>query len=120
MFDLEFFKGKIDTTTIQNQTPPIDPEVVESINGKIKENDDEVSKTDDEPKFHKYQILHDSTAYEGEWLNYKRHGYGTLFKLSNNNTPIKIYEGHWENDKREGKGTEFILSTDNTISKIYE
>ena len=123
MFNLEFFKGKIDTSETHNLPPPIDPEVVDSINGEIKENnqnDSELSKIDDEPKFYKYQILHDGTAYEGEWLNYQRHGKGTLFKHSTNNTPLKIYEGEWRNDKRWGEGIEFEISTDNTPVITYQ
>ena len=120
MFNLEFFKDKIDTTKIHNQTPPIDPEVVESINREIKENDNEESKTDHKPKFHKYQILHDGTAYEGEWLNNMRHGKGTQFKLSDDNKPIKIYQGDWIENMRDGEGTQFKPSDDNKPIKIYE
>ena len=103
MFNLEFFKEKIDTTKIHNLTPPIDPEVVDLINIGIKENnqnDSELTKTDDEPKFHNYQILHDGTAYEGEWLKYQRHGKGTQFNHFTDNTPVKIYEGEWRDDMR--------------------
>ena len=133
MFNLEFFKGKIDTTTINNLTPPIDPEVVDSINIGIKENnqnDNELSKTDselyessetyDEPEFHKYQTFHDGTAYEGEWLNNLRHGKGTLFEYSTDKTPVKIYEGEWKYDERYGEGIEFKISTDNIPVKTYQ
>ena len=123
MFNLEFFKDKIDTTTINNLTPPIDPEVVDSINIGIKENnqnDRKLSKTDDGPKFYKYQILHDGTAYEGEWLNYQRHGEGTLFKHSTNNKPVKTYQGQWVDNMRHGEGIQFELSDDGTPVKVYE
>ena len=123
MFNLEFFKGKIDTTKIHNLTPPIDPEVVDSINIEIKENnqnDSELSKTDDEPKFYKYQIFHDGTAYEGEWLNYRRHGKGTEFKHSTNNTPVKTYQGQWKDNERSGYGTSFKICNDNTSVKVYQ
>ena len=85
MFNLEFFKGKIDTTTIHEQAPPIDPEVVDSINRGIKEDKNKTKVTEETPKFYKTQILHDVTAYRGEWLNRKRHGYGSLFDLSLDN-----------------------------------
>ena len=68
MFNLEFFKGKIDTTMIHNQAPPIDPEVVDSINGDIKENDNKHHTANSEPKLHKTQVLHDGSAYRGQWL----------------------------------------------------
>ena len=51
--------------------------------------------------------MHDKTAYKGEWLNYKRHGFGTQYTLSNDNTLIKIFEGQWRNDQKFGHGTLF-------------
>ena len=51
MFSLEFFKGKIDITTIHNQTPPIDPEVVDSINTEIKEENEHESEDENKNDF---------------------------------------------------------------------
>ena len=51
MFSLEFFKGKIDITTIQNQTPPIDTEVVDSINTEIKEENEHESEDENKNDF---------------------------------------------------------------------
>ena len=43
-------------------------------------------------------VFEDGSAYDGEWLDDKRHGQGIMtFGESR-------YEGIWENDKRHGKG----------------
>ena len=122
MFNLEFFKCKIDTTTIQNQTPPIDPEVVDSINGAIKEENDNESgdETLNFSKFHETQILHDRTAYKGQWRNFKRHGKGTLFELCIDNTLQKIYEGEWEDDEKHGKGTLYDGTDSLEVSELID
>ena len=103
MFALDFFKD-IDTNTIHQQTPPVDKEVVYSINQEVNEEYD--MKSEDKPKYHDSQILFDNTMYEGEWLGKKRHGSGTLYKIdtSSKMAPQKIYSGCWHKDQKHGKG----------------
>ena len=106
MFSLDFFKG-IDTITIHKQKPPIDKEIVDKINENINEEYDHNSKeTQDIPKLHGCQKLFDNTVYEGEWLDKKRNGMGTLYKIdsSNRTFPQKIYSGNWLSDKKHGLG----------------
>ena len=101
MFELDFFKDKINTDKIHEQTPPIDKEVVKRINDRInEESDNQDSKNDDNTKFHdKLVLLHDGYAYQGQWYNYKRHGEGTLYKRSDDGNLEKVYQGNWYNDK---------------------
>lgn len=40
MFAMDFFKDKIDTSTIHEQVPPVDPDVVELVNQEINEKSD--------------------------------------------------------------------------------
>ncbi len=39
------------------------------------------------------------SQYEGEWVNFKRHGKGKFTSADGS-----VYEGDWVNDKREGDG----------------
>ena len=121
MFNLEFFKGKINTTTIHKQTPPIDRRVLAGINRKIKEKEEGEDKfydRSDVPKFYETQILHDGTAYRGEWLNCKRHGDGILYKLSSDNVLQKIFEGSFYDDL-ESRGSIFY-DTDSIEVEIID
>lgn len=43
--------------------------------------------------------------YEGDWRNDRRHGYGTLSKISRNGDVRKVYAGDWINGKRHGFGS---------------
>ena len=76
-FKLEFFEG-IETSTINDQIPPIDEEVVRLINKEISEKSE--AKSQKEPKSFHGRVLHNGTAYIGEWMNHKRHGKGMLCK----------------------------------------
>ena len=46
-----------------------------------------------------YQSSKNSLTYEGEWLENKKHGFGTSFGQDGSK-----YVGHWENHKRHGQG----------------
>ena len=46
MFELDFFKDHIDTTTIHEQTPPIEKAIIDSINQDIDERYESVEKTE--------------------------------------------------------------------------
>ena len=129
MFELDFFKDKINTDKIHEQTPPIDKEVFKLINDRInEESDNQDSKNDDNTKFYdKLVLLHDGYAYQGQWENYKRHGEGTLYKRSDDGNLEKVYQGTWEHDKPNDDGpyydgTDSVkvkISSYNTISHIW-
>ena len=53
------------------------------------------------------KYMNDS-QYEGEWVNFKRHGKGKFTSADGS-----VYEGDWVNDKREGLGQQ--LSADGTF-----
>ena len=106
MFALDFFKD-IDTNTIHQQTPPIDKEIVYSINQEVNEEyDNKLSESENKLKHYDSKILFDNTMYEGKWLNKLRHGDGTLYKIDplTQMSPQKIYSGDWYKDQKHGKG----------------
>ena len=112
MFSMDFFKD-IDTATIHKQKPPIDQEIIDSINKGINEEyDHQSSQCEDKPKYYESQILFDNTIYEGEWLKKRRHGKGTLYKIdpSNQQPPQKIYSGDWYKDHKHGEGHHYHKS----------
>ena len=101
MFKLDFFKDKIDTDKIHEQTPPIDKEVVKLINDRINEE----RYNQDSKNYDKLVLLHDGTVYQGQWSNNKRHGKGILYKKSDDGNLKKVYQGTWINDKPDDDGT---------------
>jgi len=55
-----------------------------------------------------------STVYKGEFVNNKRHGFGTQVWPNGSK-----YEGDWAFDAREGRGEFFVKSKDDTLRMVY-
>ena len=93
VFAMDFFEGKIDTTSIHEQAPPIKPFIVYLVNQDIKEKDNKKPVNFKmNPEYHLKQTLKDGSIYTGQWLSKKRHGQGRMSK------GIDSYKGQWEND----------------------
>ena len=121
MFELDFFKDKINTDKIYEQTPPIDKEVVKLINDRINEQ----NYNQNNKNYNMQILLHGGYAYKGEWQNHKRDGFGALYKRSDEGNLKKVYQGTWRNDKRnigtyyDGTDSVKVWTSSNTISRIY-
>lgn len=44
-------------------------------------------------------------SYEGDWLEQKKHGFGTIIFAKDNN----VYSGFWKDDKRHGKLAKILI-----------
>ncbi|XP_037930359.1 MORN repeat-containing protein 3-like [Teleopsis dalmanni] len=54
------------------------------------------------------KITKKGMAYDGQWLDGKRHGFGTMRKSKPDGTYEKYYVGDWKCDKKSGEGKQFF------------
>jgi hypothetical protein len=51
-------------------------------------------------------VFADGSSYTGNWVDGKRHGFGTM-KFSNGS----VYKGNWLNGMEHGEGTYYVYLT---------
>ena len=57
-----------------------------------------------------------TTVYDGDWFDGKRHGFGTIYYNSDKSV---YYEGHWEHNQRCGQG-KVVYPSGNTYSGSWK
>lgn len=64
--------------------------------------------------FSSYHIYRSGNMYDGEWLDNKRHGEGTMYWKSRN----EVYSGQWEQGVQHGYGKHTWILETNDDSQV--